>query len=70
MYHPKYHVEFYDKLPNVTLTREGSIKTNWTDLVKQSSQEIMPKDIDLKDIWFTTDLEDNPSKFPNNELSV
>ena len=50
--------------------REGTIPPNWTDLVHRISQSSAPDNIDLKDIWFTPDLEEDPSESPSHEPSV
>ena len=37
--------------------REDTIPPDWTDLVQHSSQSGTPENIDIKDTWFTTDIE-------------
>ena len=42
--------------------REVTIHPNWTYLVQSISQSGAPDNIDLKDTWFTPDLEEYPGK--------
>ena len=51
---------FDDEFYTVTFMREGTILTNWTDLVKLISKSGAPDNIDLKDTWFTPNLEEDP----------
>ena len=46
--------------------REGTIPSNLTDRVQLRSQSGAPENIDLKDTWFTPDLEGDPSETPNH----
>ena len=39
---------------------------NWTDLVKIRYRCGAPYNIDLKDTWFTLDLEEAPSETPTH----
>ena len=50
--------------------REGKILPNWKYLVQRISQSGSQENIDLKDTWFTPDLEEDPRKPPSQELSV
>ena len=50
--------------------REGKIPLNWTNCVQLRSQISSSKNIDLKDTWFTPDLDEDPSKTSNQEPSV
>ena len=50
--------------------REGKIPQNWTDIVQLSSQIGEPDNINLKDNWFTPDLEEDPRETPNHKPSV
>ena len=43
---------------------EGTIPPNWTDLVQCSSQSGAPHNIDLKDTFFTPDLEEDSRETP------
>ena len=47
--------------------REGIIIPNCTDIVQHCSKSGVLENIDLKDTWFTTDLEEDPSKTPRHE---
>ena len=38
--------------------RDGAIPPNWKDFVKQISQSDAQENIELKETWFTTDLEE------------
>ena len=59
---------FGDGFYTVTFMREGKIPQNWKDLVQNISQSSAPDNIDLKDNWFTIDLEkdtrENPTHVP------
>ena len=50
--------------------REGKIPQNWKDLVKLSSKNGAPENIDLKDNWFTPDLEEDTIDTPSHEPIV
>ena len=57
---------FDDELYTAPFTREDTILPNWTYLVHRNSQSGEMDNIDLKDTWFTTDLEEDPSETPTN----
>ena len=61
---------FDDEFSTVKLMREGTIITNWTDLVQLISQSGAPDNIDLKDTWFNTDIEEDTRKTLSHKLSV
>ena len=67
---PQFYVVLDDDSSTVTFIREGKMPLNWTDFVQCSSQIISPENIDLKDTWFTPDLEEDPRKTPIHEPSV
>ena len=46
--------------------REGTISKNWKDILQRISQSGALENIDLKDTWFTPDLEKDPSKTPTH----
>ena len=48
---------FYDEFSTFSFMREFKITPNWTDLVKHISQSDEMDNIDLKDTWFTPDLD-------------
>ena len=50
--------------------REITIPQNWTDIVQRSSQSGAPENINLKDTWFTTYLEEYHIKTPNQDPRV
>ena len=50
--------------------REGTILSNWTDIVQRSSQIIALENIDLKGTWFDPNLDGDPRKTPSNKPSV
>ena len=56
---PKFHMVFDDEFNTVPFMREGTITLNWTDLVQHSSQSDAPENIDLRDNWFTPDIEED-----------
>ena len=45
--------------------REGTMPPNWKHIVRLISQSVALDYIDLKDTWFTPDLEEDPSGNPN-----
>ena len=53
---------FDDEFSTVSLISEGIIPPNWKDLVQHISQSGATYNIDLKDNWFTLDLEEDYSK--------
>ena len=61
---------FDDDFSTVIFMREVTIPPNWTDIGKSSSQRYSQKDIDLKDTWFNTYLEENPREYPSHEPIV
>ena len=63
---PQLHVVFDDGFSTGPLIREGTIPPNWTDLVQHSSKSGAPENIELKDTWFTPDLEEDPRKTPTH----
>ena len=50
--------------------REGTITPNCTNIAQQSSRRAAPENIDLKDNFFTTYLEEDPSETPIHELII
>ena len=54
----------------VPFIRKDTIPPNWTDIVKFRSQSGATENINLRDNWFTPDLEEHPSKTSSNEPSV
>ena len=46
--------------------REGRIPPIWTDIVQRISQSGAQENIDLKDTWFTTDIEEDPIENPTH----
>ena len=46
--------------------REVKILPNWTDLLQHSSQSGALENINLKDTWFTTDIEKYPRETPTH----
>ena len=44
----------------VPFMREGTIPLNWTDFVQRISESGAPDNNDLKDTWFTPDIEEDP----------
>ena len=50
--------------------REDTIPPNCTDLVQRSSQSGKPEIIDLKDTWFTPDIEEHPRETLGHNTSV
>ena len=50
--------------------REITIPPNWSYFVQLISQIGAPENIDLKDTWFTTDIEEYPGKTPSHKLGV
>ena len=67
---PQFHVVIDDELSTVRFMREVTIYPNWTDIVQRISQIGTPDNIDLKDTWFTTDLEEYPIESPSHEPSI
>ena len=67
---PQFHVVFDYEFSTVPLMREGKIPPNWTDLVQRSSKIGSLDNSDLKDTWFTPDLEEDTSKNPRHEPSI
>ena len=61
------YMGFDNKFWKVPFMREVKIPPNWKYLVQCSSQRGAPENIDLKDTWFTPDLEDDPRKTPRHE---
>ena len=55
---PKFHVVFDDAFSTVAFMRKDKIPPNLIDLVQRRSKRYVPENIDLKDTWFTTDLEE------------
>ena len=54
---PQFHVLFDEEFSTVSFIREGKIPLNWTNCVQLRSQISSSKNIDLKDTWFTPDLD-------------
>ena len=52
----------------VPFIQEGKIPPNWFYLVKMVLQESTPDNIDLKEKWFESDLEENTGEVPNNKF--
>ena len=50
--------------------REVTIPQNFTDLLQHRSKSGAPDNSDLKDNWFTPDLEEYPRENPNHDSSV
>ena len=46
--------------------REVTIPPNWTDILQRSSQSGATENIDLKDTWFTPDLEEDHRETPTH----
>ena len=67
---PEFHVVFYNKFSTVTFIREVTIPPSLIDLAKQISQSDATENIELKDIWFTPDLEDDTRETPRKQPSV
>ena len=69
---------FDDEFFTVPFMREGIIPPNLTDLVQHSSQSSAPDNLDLKDTWLTTGLEEgsinttscDPIDSPDNNRKV
>ena len=54
---PQFNVVFVGEFYTVPFMKECTVTPIWTDLVQCSSQIGAPKNIDLRDNWFTPDLE-------------
>ena len=67
---PQFHVVINDEFSTVPFIREGTITSNWTDIVQSISQSGAPYNIDLKYTWFTQDIEEDPRKPPSHEPRV
>ena len=67
---PQFYVVFDDKFSTVSFIWEGTIPPNCTDLVQRSSYIVAPDNNDLKDIWFTQYIEEDPIKPPSHESSI
>ena len=52
-----FHVVFDDEFSTVNFMREVTIPPTWTYLVQHSSQSYALENIDLKNTWFTPDLD-------------
>ena len=50
--------------------REVKIPPSWTYIVHCISQSFKPYNVDLKDTWFTPDLEKDTNKTPSHDPSV
>ena len=61
---PQFNVVFDDEFSTVPIMMADTIPLNWTDFVKCSSQSGAPDNMDLKDSWFTPDIEEDPSDNP------
>ena len=61
---------FDDEFSTVPFIREGTIPPNWTDIVQHSSQSGAPENIDLKDTWSTTNIEEDSSETQIHEQNV
>ena len=53
----QFYVVFDNHFTTVPFMREGTIPQNWTDNLQHISQSGAPESIELKDTWFTLDLE-------------
>ena len=53
----QFHVVFSDELYKVPFIREGTIPPNWIDILQYISQSNTLENIDLKNTWFTPDLD-------------
>ena len=67
---PQFHVMFDDEFSTVPFMREGTIPTNWTDLVQRRSQSCAPYSICINDACFTSDIEEYPSETPSHESII
>ena len=67
---PQLHAVFYGEFYTVPFMREGTIPPNWRDIVKQSSQNFVPENIDLRGNYFTTYLEEYLRETPSHKPSV
>ena len=63
---PQFNVVFDHEFSKVPFTRERKIPPNWTDLVQHISKSGSQENIDLRDTWFTPDLEENPIETPTH----
>ena len=61
---------FNDKCLIVNFIRKGKIPTNIWDSVQQISQDRVPENIDIKNMWFMTDLKNDPIKVSNDKPLV
>ena len=61
---------FDDEISTVPLMREVTILPNWKELVRCTSQIGAPENINLKDTWFTQNVEEYTSKPPSQDPSV
>ena len=61
---------FDDEFSTVPFMREGTIPTNWTDLVQLRSQSCTPYSICINDACFTSDIEEYPSETPSHESII
>ena len=59
---PQFHVVFGDEFSTVPFMMEGGKTPNWTDLVQHISQRVAPDNIDPKDTWFNSYIEEYPRK--------
>ena len=67
---PQFYVVFYDGFSTVPFMRECTILQNCTYLVQHSAQSSATENIDLKDTWFTPDIEEYPRETPSHDPSV
>ena len=61
---------FDDEFSTVTFMRESTIPPNCTDIMQRIPKRGEPENIYFKDTWFTTDLEEYPSKPPSHDPGV
>ena len=61
---------FDDEVSTVPFMREGTITPNWAYLVQCRSQSGAPDNIDLKDTWLNTNIEEDPSYTPSDDPRV
>ena len=67
---PQFHLVFDDEFSTFSFMREGTIIPNWTDIVQRISQRGALENIDIKDTWFTPDLEEYTRKTQRHEPSI
>ena len=61
---------FDEKFSTFPFIREGKIPPIWKYFVQIISKRVAPDNIDLKDTWFTPDIEEDIRKNLRNEARV